>query len=99
MVPRHADLPSAQKGWIDSVFRSIPGPAGNEHVEIIANGVHIATVKGHIGHADKGLGENQYFKFGPYRAAHDTEWTLYYDDFRRSPNCADVLADGTCPAL
>ena len=28
-----------------------------------------------------------------------TEWTLYYDDFRRSPDCADVLEGRpTCPA-
>ena len=47
---------------------------------------------------DPGLGQNQYFKFGPYRAPHAAEWTLYYDDFRRSPNCADVLAAAGCPA-
>ena len=31
------------------------------------------------------------------RAGHTTEWTLYYDDFRRSPRCADVLKNGACP--
>ena len=41
-------------------------------IEIFANGKPMVTVKGHIGHADKGLGKNQYFKFGPYRAAHTT---------------------------
>ncbi|MNL88610.1 hypothetical protein D3C87_2184170 [compost metagenome] len=54
---------------------------------------------GHIGHDDKGLGKNQYFKFGPYRAADKTDWTLFYDDFRRSANCADVLKGGACPSF
>ncbi|MEQ1951962.1 polysaccharide lyase [Mesorhizobium sp. CN2-181] len=92
-------LPTADSGWIDFAIYTKPGPDGSGHIEMFANGKPIVTIKGHIGHADEGLGENQYFKFGPYRAAHTTEWTLYYDDFRRSPNCADVLADGTCPAL
>jgi len=92
-------LPTADSGWIDFAIYTKPGPDGSGHIEIFANGKPVVTVKGHIGHADKGLGENQYFKFGPYRAAHTTEWTLYYDDFRRSPNCADVLADGSCPAF
>jgi hypothetical protein len=91
-------LPGADSGWIDFAIYTKPGPDGTGHVKIFANGKPIVTVKGHIGHADKGLGKNQYFKFGPYRAAHTTEWTLYYDDFRRSPNCADVLAGGDCPA-
>jgi hypothetical protein len=90
-------LPTADSGWIDFAIYTKPGPDGSGHIEIFANGKPVVTVKGHIGHADKGLGENQYFKFGPYRAAHSTEWTLYYDDFRRSPDCADVLAGGTCP--
>lgn len=90
-------LPRPDSGWIDFAIYTLPGPDGSGHVEIFANGKPIVTVKGHIGHADKGLGANQYFKFGPYRAAHTTDWTLYYDDFRRSPNCADVLAGGTCP--
>ena len=44
-------------------------------------------------------GENQYFKFGPYRAAGAGQWTLYYDDFRRSPDCIDVLRDEEACAL
>jgi len=54
------------------------------------------TVKGCIGHSEKGLGQYQYFKFGPYRANHDNVWTMYYDEFRRSLNCVDVLKT-TCP--
>ncbi len=90
-------LPSPASGWIDFAIYTKPGPDGSGHIEIFANGKPIVTVRGHIGHADKGLGTNQYFKFGPYRASHTTDWTLYYDDFRRSPNCADVLRDGACP--
>lgn len=96
-VTRHADLPPAQKGWIDFVFRSQPGPAGGGHVEIIADGVRIATVKGHIGHSGPGLDQNQYFKFGPYRAPHPNDWSVSFDDFRRGPRCADVIRVGQCP--
>jgi len=90
-------LPAPESGWIDLAVFTKPGPDGSGHIELFANGKPIVTVKGRIGHADKGLGKNQYFKFGPYRAANTTEWTLYYDDFRRSPRCADVLGDGSCP--
>jgi hypothetical protein len=90
-VTRHADLPCAQKGWIDFVFRSNPGPAGDGHVEIFAEAVRISTIKGHIGHAGPGLGKNQYFKFGPYRAPDARDWSVSYDNFRRGPQCADVF--------
>lgn len=91
-------LPSPNSGWIDFAVFTKPGPDGSGHIEIVANGKPIVTVKGQIGHSDKGLGKNQYFKFGPYRAAHANVWTLYYDDFRRSPNCSDVLGDVSCLA-
>lgn len=90
-------MPDPGSGWIDFVIYTKPGPDGSGHIEIFANGKWIVTVKGHIGHNDDGLGKNQYFKFGPYRAPHSTEWTLYYDDFRRSPRCADVLKGAACP--
>ena len=92
------DLPTPDSGWIDFAAYTLPGPDGSGRIELYANGKPIVTVTGHIGHADEGLGENQYFKFGPYRAAHTTEWTLYYDDFRRSPDCADVLDGAACPS-
>ena len=74
-----------------------PGPDGTGHIEIFANGKPIVTVKGHIGHADKGLGKNQYFKFGPYRAgAHDRMDAL----LRRFPPLAQLRrrAEGRRPA-
>jgi hypothetical protein len=92
-------LPAPSSGWIDFAVYTKPGPDGAGHIELFANGRPIVTVKGHIGHADPGLGPNQYFKFGPYRAANSGEWTLYYDDFRRSPHCKDVLTAATCPNL
>ncbi|MBB2972983.1 hypothetical protein FHU14_003508 [Mesorhizobium sp. RMAD-H1] len=92
-------LPSPNSGWIDFAVYTKPGPDGSGHIEIFANGKPVVTVKGHIGHADKGLGKNQYFKFGPYRAANKGEWTLYYDNFRRSPRCEDVLARDLCLAV
>jgi hypothetical protein len=96
-VTRHADLPPAQKGWIDFVMRSRPGPKGDGHVEILADGVHLATVKGRIGHDGADLGSNQYFKFGPYREPGALPWSVSYGDFRRGPRCADVMRRDQCP--
>ena len=96
-VTPHADLPSAQQGWIDFVVRSQPGPDGEGHIEVIADGVHIVTVQGHIGHGGPGLDDNQYFKMGPYRAPAPLPWSISYDDFRRGPRCSDVIRIGQCP--
>lgn len=92
-------LPEPGSGWIDFAIFTKPGPDGSGHIELFANGKPVVTVTGRIGHADKGLGENQYFKFGPYRAAHSGNWALYYDDFRRSSRCADVLDNEVCDVL
>jgi len=97
-VTRHADLPSAQSGWIDFVIRSQPGPGGDGHIEVLAQGRRIVTVKGHVGHAGPGLDHNQYFKLGPYRAPNPQVWSLSFDDFRRGPRCTDVIDAGQCPA-
>ncbi|MBB3976111.1 hypothetical protein GGQ64_001298 [Rhizobium azooxidifex] len=99
LTSRGNPLPAPDSGWIDFAIYSHPGPDGDGHVELFANGRWIVTAKGFIGHKDQGLGENQYFKFGPYRAAGDGQWTLYYDDFRRSPDCIDVLRDEAACAL
>lgn len=93
ITPRGNSLPSPDSGWIDFAIMTKPGPDGTGHIEIFANGLWISTIKGYIGHNDPGLGKNQYFKFGPYRAAGTGEWSLFYDDFRRSANCKDVLRD------
>lgn len=99
VTDRGNKLPTPDSGWIDFAIYTKPGPDGSGRIEIFANDKWIVTVKGHIGHADGGLGKNQYFKFGPYRDADTTNWTLYYDDFRRSPNCGDVLGStALCPA-
>jgi hypothetical protein len=91
-------LPAADSGWIDFVIYSKPGPDGTGHVEIFAGGKWIVTVKGRIGHGDeRGLGGHQYFKFGPYRTAAKDTWTVYYDGFRRSPRCVDVMDKALCP--
>jgi hypothetical protein len=97
VVNRGNDLPAPESGWIDFAVYSKPGPDGTGHIEIFANANWIATIKGRIGHAEKGLGTYQYFKFGPYRAANTDIWTLYYDDFRRSSDCKDVLVETSCP--
>ncbi|MCB1447796.1 MAG: polysaccharide lyase [Rhizobiaceae bacterium] len=91
VIDRGNPLPTPGSGWIDFAIMTKPGPDGTGHIEIFANDKWIVTVKGYIGHNDPPLGDNQYFKFGPYRAAAQGEWTLYYDDFRRSLDRADVL--------
>ena len=97
-VMQHGNpLPNPESGWIDFAIYSKPGPDGSGHIEIFANDKRIVTVTGRIGHAEKGLGPDQYFKFGPYRSRHDNVWTLYFDEFRRSSNCADVLKLAPCP--
>lgn len=97
VIDRGNPLPAPETGWIDFAVYTKPGPEGTGHIEIFANGKWIVTVKGRIGHNDKGLGENQYFKFGPYRAGGPGVWALYYDDFRRGLACADVLDPKICP--
>jgi hypothetical protein len=98
VTSRGSPLPLPNSGWIDFVIYALPGPNGDGHIELFANGKWVVTVKGTIGHADKGLGPNQYFKFGPYRAGGQGTWTMYYDDFRRSPDCRDVLVPASaCP--
>lgn len=99
-IVTHNPLPEASTNWVDFAIYSHPDPDGKGRIEIFADKVWIATVSGHIGHGDLGLGKNQYFKFGPYRAGTTGIWTVYYDDFRRSPDCIDVLGDEkACAAI
>lgn len=97
VIDRGNPLPSPHSGWIDFAIYSQPDPRGSGRIEIFANGKWIVTVLGDIGQEDEWLSKNQYFKFGPYRSGHSTEWTMYYDHFRRSSRCADVLKNVPCP--
>jgi len=97
-VTQHTSgLPKVTDGWSDFVFFVQTGAQGNGRIDIFANGQHTTTITGKIGHRGQGLGDNQYFKFGPYRAAgrHDN-WTILYDRFRRGPRCIDVTDAATC---
>jgi hypothetical protein len=96
ITDRGNKLPAPDSGWIDFAIYTRPGPDGTGRIEIFANNKWIVTVTGMIGHGDRGLGQNQYFKFGPYRAGAPGPWALYYDDFRRSPDC--VVKAELCPA-
>jgi hypothetical protein len=99
VIQHEPGLPAADSGWIDFAFFIQTGPQGGGRIEIIANDRWIATVQGRIGHEGPGLGDKQYFKFGPYRAAHETEWSVLYDRFRRGPNCEDVASAKACTML
>jgi hypothetical protein len=99
-IDRGNPLPAPSADWVDFAIWSRPGPDGDGHLEVFADGKWIVTVKGNVGHNDKGLGENQYFKFGPYRDGAPEPWTMYYDNFIRSPDCMDVLGDAAaCVAV
>ncbi len=99
VIHRGNELPTPQSGWIDFAVMSQPGPGGTGHIELFANDRWIVTVRGHIGHDEHGLGSRQYFKFGPYRSAAQGEWTLYFDNFRRSTRSEDVLGTAGLAAL
>lgn len=99
VIDRGNPLPPPESGWIDFAVMTRPGPDGSGHIELFANDRWVATVKGHIGHDDPGLGPRQYFKFGPYRSACAGEWALYYDNFRRSMRAEDVLGPSGAAAL
>ncbi len=99
VIPRGNELPTPHSGWIDFAVMTRPGPDGTGHIELFANDRWIVTVRGHIGHDEQGLGARQYFKFGPYRSASQGEWTLYFDNFRRSTRSDDVLGPAGLQAL
>lgn len=99
VTARGAPLPDPHSGWIDFAIMTKPGADGSGRIEIFANRQWIASITGAIGHNDPGLLENQYFKFGPYRAAGKGLWTLFYDEYRRSPDCMDVLGDADACAV
>lgn len=99
ITPGPAKLPLPSDGWHDYAFYTKPGPSGDGHIEIVVDGERIVTARGKIGHADRGLEENQYFKFGPYRDAGEGEWTMFYDSFRRAPDCRSVLPEAACTGL
>ena len=94
--PYREGLPAAETGWIDFVFAIRTGPRGNGRIAIAANGRPVALVTGRIGHEGVGLGDDMYFKFGPYRAGQDSVWTVLYDRFRRGARCSDVTAGAVC---
>ncbi len=97
VIDRGHPMPAPTDGWIDFAIFSKPGPDGTGQLEIFANGAWIVTVEGFVGHNDPGLGENQYFKFGPYRDGAAQDWTMFYDNFVRSASCAEVLRNpATC---
>ncbi|WP_026381648.1 polysaccharide lyase [Afifella pfennigii] len=97
-IKRHLPaLPEAREGWFDFAIFVKPDPEGDGRIEIFANDQHVVSVAGRIGHRD--LGPDQYFKFGPYRDADEGSWTLIYDDFARSADCRDMLAQATCERL
>jgi hypothetical protein len=100
IIRRGGALPKAEPRWIDFVIKVKPGPGGDGEIEIFANGAWIVSVKGRIGHEGPGLGPTQYFKFGPYRdGGQNDRWRVFYDDFRRGPECRDVAGPEVCGQL
>ncbi len=100
VVARGGRLPKAEARWVDFVIKVKPGPRGGGEIEIFADGAWIASVSGRIGHEGPELGQTQYFKFGPYRdGGQQDRWRVFYDGFRRGPECSDVAGAGLCDQL
>ncbi len=100
VTQRGGKLPKVDARWIDFVFKVKPGPRGDGEIEIIANGAWIASCTGRIGHEGPELGQNLYFKFGPYRdGGQKDHWRVFYDNFARGPNCEDVASPDICRLL
>jgi len=85
-------LPDPRQDWVEMVYRVRGGVAGTGLIEIWANGVFKARVRGTIGN-DGSAGPTQYFKFGLYRDIHESFGTdhFYFDDFRRSTDRVAVF--------
>lgn len=92
-------LPRPAPEWHDYAFYTRPGPDGGGRIVLAVDGAAVRVIEGRIGHDDRGLGENQYFKFGPYRDAGEGSWTLFYDNFLRAPDCTALLPEATCNAV
>ncbi|MFD2174109.1 polysaccharide lyase [Rhodobacter lacus] len=92
-------LPAARPIWHDYLFYTRPGPEGGGRIELVVDGRRVVRAEGVIGAAGKGLGKHQYFKFGPYRDAHQSPWTLYFDSFARGPACRAVAPASVCAGL
>ncbi len=75
-------LPDPRDRWVDMLYRVRGGRSGRGLIEIWANGVFIARVRGSIGYGDA-TGPTQYFKIGHYRDPVAATTTLYFDDFAR----------------
>ena len=86
-VERFADLPRADSGWIDMVYRIRAGPDGDGLVQVWANGRPIVRAAGAIGYRGMSV---QFFKFGPYRDPAPYPTTAYLDSFRRGDGFAQV---------
>jgi hypothetical protein len=99
VVKRAGQWPKATSGWNDFVFGVKTGARGGGRIEAFANGEWVVSVHGQIGHAGEGLGDHQYFKFGPYRAANDGVWTIAYSHFRRGKSCLDVASAALCDLM
>lgn len=85
-------LPDPKLDWVDMVYRVRGGVDGTGLIEIWANGVFKARVRGTIGNDDS-AGPTQYFKFGLYRDIHDSFGSahFYFDDFKRSTSREGIL--------
>ncbi len=93
-VTNHGNpLPDPKSGWIDFAIYTLPGANGTGRIELFANDKPIITVTGTSATTTRAR-EEPILQVRPYRAADGTDWTLFYDDFRRSPNCSDVLKAG-----
>lgn len=92
---KDAVLPDPRKGWVDMVYRIMPGRTDNERgprrmgeIDVWANGEKIVSVRGNIGATlrresqDKLVGP--YFKFGIYRASVPGTLHVRFDEYSQA---------------
>lgn len=84
-------LPDPSKGWVDMVYRILPGrtdnafgPKRKAEIDIWANGTLVAEVRGNLGNpltTKEQLSSGLYFKFGTYRARVPGTFRFQFDEF------------------
>ncbi|TDW25911.1 polysaccharide lyase-like protein [Rhizobium azibense] len=89
--PLTPQLPDPSKGWIDLVYRILPGrtdntvgPKRKAEIDIWANGTLVAEVRGNLGNpltTEEQVNSGLYFKFGTYRARVPGTFRFQFDEF------------------
>lgn len=88
--PLTPKLPDPSKGWVDMVYRILPGrtdnafgPKRKAEIDIWANGTLVAEVRGNLGNpltTKEQVNSGLYFMFGTYRARVPGTFRFQFDE-------------------